>query len=743
MAHALIVDDIQQNQVILGEILGEMGVSFDCAACIEEAVKFATSVTYDVVLMDLAIPRKKNGDTIVFGGLEAAKAIHIGLQSTKLPIIAVTANGMRDIHARVREAGVSHVVEKSTNFSQRIETALNGILNLQRVPRLSSIATELQLTSTATQIGVPEPTTLAELRKRIADLTSRALAAVDHVYSEVEETDRDSSHQNGFIDLKQHLELALARLINADDGPKPSETFGHWVVNLLLPAENRAAKLVKHESRDHFGRLSNYLQAMKSLIDECFTMGKSELAQQRQITPIFHETVSHAAIAHAAIAPESVEPTASRSASPPTLNNLSTREAMPKSASDESRRLVLIVDDDHESRRDLEAKLKRLNYRVVSCESSVTALDLLDLQRFDVCLLDLDMPDISGLQMIGRIRESATSGKASIIIVSGSTEKFAAADAIEQGADDYLEKPANERLLQARIRSCLRQTDARLEELGKFLPRHIVGLVINNKDLLEKPAPADISVIVCDIRGFSRVSERIGPVQTINWISDVMNELSQIILEHGGTIIDYVGDEIMAMWGAPVASPQHASDACICAAAIQLAAQRLSEKWYSTINTQMQIGIGINSGLAVVGNTGSKHRIKYGPLGDTVNVASRVQGATKYLHCSVLITQGTASRIDGELRGRRVCSVRVQNINEPVHLFELASCQSEASRRRRNHHERALAAFESQNLTEALSILAEQLVQDPNDGPSKLLMMRVIQAQLGGVFDPIWTLPGK
>jgi len=235
----------------------------------------------------------------------------------------------------------------------------------------------------------------------------------------------------------------------------------------------------------------------------------------------------------------------------------------------------------------------------------------------------------------------------------------------------------------------------------------------------------------------------VGPVQTITWISDVMNRLSRIILHRGGTIIDYVGDEIMAMWGAPIASQDHASDACNCAMAIQQAAEVLSQKWYPTINTDLRIGIGINSGLAVVGNTGSKHRIKYGPLGDAVNIASRVQGATKYLRSPVLVTQSTYSRIDKTLRGRRICSVRVQNINEPVQLYELAPCSSDKPMFQCEMYEDALKAFEVEELSEALSILAKLLTQDPNDGPAKLLMMRVIQTQLGGTFDPIWTLPGK
>jgi adenylate cyclase len=376
----------------------------------------------------------------------------------------------------------------------------------------------------------------------------------------------------------------------------------------------------------------------------------------------------------------------------------------------------------------------------VQCTS--TALSLLEQQRFDVCLLDILSSGVQVIDMIQRIRNSLTAGAPYIIVLTDPASKFAAAEAIENGADDFMEKHVDERLLQARIRSSLRQNDARLSELSKFLPANILDQVLLHKNLMAKPRPADVSVMVCDVRGFSRVSERLGPVQTITWISDVMNELSRTILEHGGTIVDYVGDEIMAMWGAPVGSPEHPSEACDCAIAIQEAVTVLSEKWRAIVGSETRLGIGINSGLAVVGNTGSRHRMKYGPLGDTVNLASRVQGATKYLRSSILITQSTASRLDRRLRGRRVCSVRVHNIREPVQLFELATCDSNSEDINCRAYENALAAFESEHHSTAQAFLAQLLIENPKDGPSMLLMLRVIQSQLGGVFDPVWTLPG-
>lgn len=855
--HALIVDDEHDNHELLREILEDLGLGCDHACCIDEAVEQVSRIDFDVVLMDLQIPRTRHGQGIMLGGLDAAQEIHAKLGNSSLPIIAVTCKDTRELQLQIAEAGICYTVEKSTNLAGRIHQALTEVLSLPatvQAPsppdvRLSSSmthgtstvrdrrsdsskstaesndckASEPQLESNQTvgrskserswhvhdeeplltasgpqaqyvigasvqrdvalasgkvyleerlsDSGIPAvemikqvpdaasetlvPTTLEELRCQVLEHCHRAAQTLMELVAEAVDTDRSPEFQLQIQLLQQALNRAMCRLDDFNDGPVPGETHGHWIVNRLVSATYQAGKLIKLEQQHNFGKWSQQLDLLKQSIDRGIGLGKSDLAQVRQPTlaiPAADEPDTGAVSTTPMVNPSSEvsEVIAVDLVQPPesvalvnVTGTLDELPPLPAATTGSARRLVLIVDDETDARRDLEDKLKRLQYSVISCDTAPTALIFLEALRFDVCLVDLDMPEINGLELIERVRRSRTSANASIIVVSGSAEKFAAADAIEKGADDYLEKPADERLLKARIQSCLRQSDARLAELGKFLPRDVLEHVLSNQNLLEAPTPADVSVMVCDIRGFSKISERVGPVQTINWISEVMNRLSHIILHSGGTIVDYVGDEIMAMWGAPLVSQTHATEACICALDIQKASEELSEKWFPILNSELKIGIGINSGLAVVGNTGSKHRIKYGPLGNTVNLASRVQGATKYLHSSVLITQGTASRIENSLKGRRICSVRVQNINEPVQLFELSRGKEDCTKPSFVLYKQALDAFERKELSNALVLLAKLLSVDPLDGPAKLLMMRVIQSQLGGEFDPTWTLPGK
>jgi adenylate cyclase len=256
---------------------------------------------------------------------------------------------------------------------------------------------------------------------------------------------------------------------------------------------------------------------------------------------------------------------------------------------------------------------------------------------------------------------------------------------------------------------------------------------------------AEISVLFCDIRGFSRITERLGAKQTVAWISDVMGTLSDCVSEHRGVLVDYIGDELMAMWGAPEEQPDHAELACRAALAMLRTLPLLSDRWRDVLGEPVAVGIGINSGVARVGNTGTHRKFKYTPLGNTVNMASRVQGATKQVRLPLLISGTTAALLGAEFSCRRVCRARVVNIHEPVDLHELASEVSPAWRQLKEKHEEALAAFERKDFHTTTRILGNLLAEHPDDGPTLLLLSRAVAAlsQEPGQFDTVWTLPGK
>ena len=255
----------------------------------------------------------------------------------------------------------------------------------------------------------------------------------------------------------------------------------------------------------------------------------------------------------------------------------------------------------------------------------------------------------------------------------------------------------------------------------------------------------EVSVLFCDIRGFSRISEHLGPAKTVAWVNDVLSALSECVRVEEGVLVDYVGDELMAMWGAPEEQPDHADRACRTALAMLNCLPRLNERWQVTLKEPLDLGLGVNTGRAQVGNVGSQQKFKYGPLGNTVNLASRVQGATKYLKCKILITGTTRAKLDSCFATRRLCSVRVVNISEPVALHELVPSNQPHWPEAQVEYEKALAEFEKQNFSKAASILGNWRVEHPEDSPPLLLLYRVVQCMVEepSAFDPVWSLPGK
>jgi adenylate cyclase len=276
----------------------------------------------------------------------------------------------------------------------------------------------------------------------------------------------------------------------------------------------------------------------------------------------------------------------------------------------------------------------------------------------------------------------------------------------------------------------------------QFFTPSLSRQLANRPDLL-KGRDTEITMLFCDIRGFSRICERLGAAATSEWISDVLGTLSDCALEHEGVLADYVGDELMAIWGAPEEQPAHAQLACQAALSMLERLPELSGRWQAALKEPLAVGIGINTGMARVGNIGSYRKFKYGALGNAVNLASRVQGASKYLQAGVLITGATAGKLDGSLPLRRLGRVRVINIAEPVEIFELASPGTPHWDQRREEYESALKEFEQQRCSAAAGILKELLARDPDDGPAQVLLSRTLASMDGADFDPIWHLPGK
>ena len=278
----------------------------------------------------------------------------------------------------------------------------------------------------------------------------------------------------------------------------------------------------------------------------------------------------------------------------------------------------------------------------------------------------------------------------------------------------------------------------------QFFSQKLAKSLDQDPDLL-RGRREEISLLFCDIRGFSRISEQIGPATTMEWMGSVMTDLAEAVLTHDGVLVDFIGDELMAMWGAPVRQEDHAEAACRAALDMTKRLEKLNQQWASTLPGPFDVGIGIHSGEAFVGNTGSQQKFKYGPLGHTVNLASRLQSATKLFGTRILVTDATVAHLPDTMPRRRLTQVRVVGIESPVTLFELRHDDSPEKRQWCCQYELALELFEKGELAAAVDRLGDVLGDAPQDIPALLLMNRVTQALFDRESKPsaVWTLPTK
>ncbi len=179
----------------------------------------------------------------------------------------------------------------------------------------------------------------------------------------------------------------------------------------------------------------------------------------------------------------------------------------------------------------------------------------------------------------------------------------------------------------------------------------------------------EISVLFSDLAGFTTMSEKLSADAVANVINLYLNAMTRIIMAHEGTVDKFIGDAIMAFWGAPLDDPEHALHAVQSAIAMQEAMQDLQPQFRALGVDVLKLRIGINSGPAIVGNMGSDLRFDYTAIGDTVNLASRLEGANKAYGTKIMLAHSTAAVVAGRIPLRQVDRVRVKGKNVPVDVF--------------------------------------------------------------------------
>ena len=301
---------------------------------------------------------------------------------------------------------------------------------------------------------------------------------------------------------------------------------------------------------------------------------------------------------------------------------------------------ILVVDDDPLNRAVLRRSLERQGHGVSTAEDGVEALAALRAGDVDLVLLDIVMPRMDGFQVLSAMKDDAALRDIPVIMISAVDDHDSVVRCIEAGAEDHLPKPFDPVLLRARINAGLArrrlhmlERDRLRDTFARFLPEGVVEEVLlrGGGDARLGGVRLEATVMFCDLRGFTSFAERTPPDRVIDVLNRYLGEMTDAVLDAGGTLVGFLGDGILAIFGAPIAASDHADRAL--AAARDMLAVRLPRfnAWAREqgFGDDFRMGLGLNSGSIMSGNVGSERRLEYTAIGDTVNIASRIEQLTK------------------------------------------------------------------------------------------------------------------
>ena len=335
---------------------------------------------------------------------------------------------------------------------------------------------------------------------------------------------------------------------------------------------------------------------------------------------------------------------------------------------------MLVVDDNRVNRLLLTRALQQHGHRVSNAENGRIAMEMLRSERFDVLLLDIDMPEMNGFEVLEALLVDSNLRDIPVVMTSASDELDRVVKCIEMGADDYLVKPLNPILLRARVNASLEKKRLRDEQRKLFhtfaTPEVAEQLLREGFSLGGKFVTA--SVMFADIRSFTSISENQNPADTIEMLNEYFALMFDAITSHHGTVNQMEGDGFMAIFGAPVQLENHHRHAVHAALEMIELLKVFNEQRAVRKKSELQVGIGIATGSVIAGYTGTEHRATYTCVGDAVNVAARIENHTKVSGRPVLIDQSTSEGLSEDVKIEILGPVMFKGKKQPVQIFAVS-----------------------------------------------------------------------
>lgn len=312
---------------------------------------------------------------------------------------------------------------------------------------------------------------------------------------------------------------------------------------------------------------------------------------------------------------------------------------------------LLVAEDNRVNRLLLVRSLELLGYQVEAAENGRVALDLLRRGGFDLLLLDIEMPEIDGFGVLQQMVGDPELRDVPVVVTSSLEDLQDVVRCIELGADDFLRKPVNQVLLNARIGSSLekkRLRDQQREMVRRFATAEVAqdlqqsGFALGGRKVHG-------CAMFCDIRGFTTLAESGGPEEAIELLNGWYALMFDAISAQGGVVNQMVGDGLMAIFGAPLPLADPALSAVRAALDMQEMVGAFNHERQALGKLPVRIGVGIATGDMIAGYTGTAQRATYTCVGDTVNVAARLESHTKEIGCWLAVCGATRAAVGARI----------------------------------------------------------------------------------------------
>jgi len=348
---------------------------------------------------------------------------------------------------------------------------------------------------------------------------------------------------------------------------------------------------------------------------------------------------------------------------------------------------ILIVDDTPANIQALAAILKEKGYQISVATNGRQALEVLARVQPDLILLDVMMPEMDGFETCRRLKAAEQWRHLPVIFLTAKTETADLVQGFELGAVDYVAKPFNAHELLARVNTHLTMDElrrsladknvelARAHELvrrafGRYVSEEVAASILQSPEGLELGGEErEVTLLMSDLRGFTALAARLTPHEVIEFLNLYLEAMVDVISRYEGTIDEIIGDAILVIFGAPLASNDHAAKAVACGLAMQLAMTDVNQRLAAKGAAELDMGIGIHTGRVIVGNIGSLRRTKYAAVGSNVNLAGRIESFTT--GGQLLISESTRERIKAALRIDGQFQVEPKGATGCLHLYEI------------------------------------------------------------------------